>query len=46
MKLELRSDTGSTSTKSGDLHISLDGMNISMDNLPSRVPNGVANGTD
>ncbi|XP_064640128.1 E3 ubiquitin-protein ligase Su(dx)-like [Lineus longissimus] len=47
LKLELKLDIRGTYQRAGDLFIQMDGMNLNMENFPSRdrdIPNGVANG--
>lgn len=45
-KMDLKADIKGAMQKTGDLHITLNGMDVNMENYPSRshVPNGVANG--
>ena len=43
-KLELRGDGKAGHCKAGELHTVLNGMEVSMESFPPRVPNGVANG--
>ena len=45
-KMDLKADIKGSMQKTGDLHITLNGMDVNMENYPSRshVPNGVANG--
>ena len=44
--MDLKADIKGSMQKTGDLHITLNGMDVNMENYPSRshVPNGVANG--
>ena len=45
-KMDLKADIKGSMQKTGDLQITLNGMDVNMENFPSRshVPNGVANG--